>query len=141
LKVDEKEVDDKIGDLKKGFPSESEYQAVLQRMNVTEAELRKQVSRQLAMKKLIDQAIVPDVTIADAEVKKYYDEHPEDFKMPEQVRASHILKKADAKASDSDKPKPRRNLPICNNASRRGKILPSSQSSRRIARALPAEAI
>lgn len=110
LKVDEKEIDDKIGDLKKGFPSESEYQAVLQRMNVTEAELRKQVSRQLAMKKLIDQTIVPDVTIADAEVKKYYDEHPEDFKMPEQVRASHILKKADAKASESDKAKAKKEL-------------------------------
>ncbi|HBD07192.1 MAG TPA: peptidylprolyl isomerase [Syntrophobacteraceae bacterium] len=110
LKASEKEIDEKIGDLKKGFPSEAEYQAVLQRMNVTEAELRKQVSRQLAMKKLIDQTIAPEVTVTDAEVKKYYDEHPEDFKMPEQVRASHILKKADAKASEADKAKAKKEL-------------------------------
>lgn len=110
LKADDSEIDQKLAELKKGFPSEAEYQAVLQRMNVTEPELRTQVSRQLAMKKLIDQAVIPDVAVPDAEVKKYYDEHPDDFKMPEQVRASHILKKVDAKASDADKAKAQKEL-------------------------------
>jgi len=110
LKATDSEIDQKLAELKKGFPSEAEYQAVLQRMNVTEQELRTQVSRQLAMKKLIDQAVIPDVAVPDAEVKKYYDEHPDDFKMPEQVRASHILKKVDAKASDVDKAKAQKEL-------------------------------
>jgi peptidyl-prolyl cis-trans isomerase C len=110
LKATDSEVDQKLAELKKGFPSEAEYQAVLQRMNVTEPELRAQVSRQLTMKKLIDQAVIPDVAVTDAEVKKYYDEHPDDFKMGEQVRASHILKKVDAKASEADKAKAQKEL-------------------------------
>jgi peptidyl-prolyl cis-trans isomerase C len=110
IKIDESEIDSKVADLKKGFPTEAEYQAVLQKMNITEPELRKQISKQLAMKKLIDQVVIPKVTVDDAEVKKFYDEHPDDFKMPEQVRASHILKKVDAKASEDDKAKAKKDL-------------------------------
>ena len=110
LKIDDSEIDGKVADLKKGFPSEAEYQAVLQKMNMAEPDLRKQISKQLAMKKLIDQAVMPKVTVDDAEVKKFYDEHPDDFKVPEQVRASHILKKVDAKASVEDKAKAKKDL-------------------------------
>ncbi len=110
VKVADAEIDEKLADLKKGFPNESDYQAVLQKMNLTEPELKNQISKQLAMKKLIDETVVPKVSVSDEEVKKYYDEHPDDFKMPEQVRASHILKKVEANASQADKDKAKKAL-------------------------------
>jgi peptidyl-prolyl cis-trans isomerase C len=110
LKATDSEIDERVADLKKGFPTDGDYQAVLQKMNITEPEFKKQVSKQLVMKKLIDQAVLPKVTVTDEEVKKFYDEHPDDFKMPEQVRASHILKKVDPKASEADKAKAKKEL-------------------------------
>jgi peptidyl-prolyl cis-trans isomerase C len=110
IKVPESEVDSKIAELKKGFPSEEEYKAVLKKMNITEAELRAQLGRQMAMKQLIDRQVVPKVSVTDDEIKAFYDSHPEDFKMQEQVRASHILKKVDPKAGDADKAKAKQEL-------------------------------
>ncbi len=40
------------------------------------------------------------VTVGDAEVKKYFDEHPEDFAGEETVSARHILVESEEKAKD-----------------------------------------
>ncbi|MFL5263669.1 MAG: peptidylprolyl isomerase [Anaeromyxobacteraceae bacterium] len=39
-------------------------------------------------------------TVPDADVKKYYDEHPDEFHRPLRVHAAHILLKADAGSPD-----------------------------------------
>jgi peptidyl-prolyl cis-trans isomerase C len=42
-------------------------------------------------------------TVAEADVKKYYDEHPDEFHRPLRVHAAHIFLKADAGSADRAK--------------------------------------
>lgn len=103
IKVDQKEVDGQLTALKGRFPSEAEFKTALSRMNLTEADLRFQFERDLAIKKLLDGQIGDKVAVSEKETKAYYDANLETFKKPEQVRASHILIKVDPGADEAKK--------------------------------------
>jgi peptidyl-prolyl cis-trans isomerase C len=107
IKVDEAELDEK---LKKRFPDEAEFKKVVEKMHLSEAALKSQFLRGMAIQRLIDEEIAQKVTVSDKEVKDYYDGHPELFKEPEQVQASHILIKVDPKAEESQKAEARKKI-------------------------------
>jgi len=55
-------------------------------------EAQKALIRQgMTFKKLLESRGVMDVNVGEADAKAYYEEHPDEFKTPERVRASHIL--------------------------------------------------
>jgi len=91
ITVDEKEVDDQLETLKKGFPSEEEFNRVMADLNFSQATLRSMTRKGLIVKKFINTHIAKEVTVSDEELKSYYDENAAIFKRPEQVRASHIV--------------------------------------------------
>ncbi len=103
IKVDQKEIDGQLTALIGRFPSEAEFKTALSRMNLTEADLRFQFERDLAIKKLLDGQIGDKVAVSEKETRAYYDANPETFKKPEQVRASHILIKVDPGADEAKK--------------------------------------
>ena len=103
IKVQQQAVDGQLADIKKRFPSEEQFKAALTQMNLTEVEVRMQIERGLAIRELIDQRITNKITITDAQTKDYYDNNPQLFKQPEQVKASHILIKVDAGAAEAQK--------------------------------------
>jgi peptidyl-prolyl cis-trans isomerase C len=72
IKVDQKEVDGQLTALKGRFPSEAEFKTALSRMNLTEADLRFQFERDLAIKKLLDGQIGDKVAVSEKETKAYY---------------------------------------------------------------------
>lgn len=49
----------------------------------------------LACEKFVDAQIVDEVNVSDEEARKFYDDNPKAFDIPEQVRASHILVQCD----------------------------------------------
>jgi peptidyl-prolyl cis-trans isomerase C len=89
--------------LKNRFSSEEEFKNRLSSMKFSEEEVKSQIKRGLLIQEFIDKQIAQKVVIPEKEVKGYYDSHPESFKKPEQVRASHILIKVDPKADESQK--------------------------------------
>jgi peptidyl-prolyl cis-trans isomerase C len=103
IKVDQKEVDGQLTAIKGRFPSEAEFKNALSKMNLTEADLRFQFERDLAIKKLLDGQIGDKVAVSEKETRAYYDGNLETFKKPEQVRASHILIKVDPEADEAKK--------------------------------------
>ena len=103
IKVDQKEIDEQLTALKGRFPSEAEFKNGLSKMNLTEAALRSQLERDLAIRKLLDDQIGEKVAVSEKETRAYYDSHLETFKKPEQVRASHILIKVDPGADGAKK--------------------------------------
>ena len=74
---------------------------LLEKMGMTLEEFNKQTKDQLLITKLVtklQQDMKVDIT--DAEVKKFYDENPEYFAVPEQMNASHILVKTEEEAKE-----------------------------------------
>ena len=103
IKVDQKEIEAQITALKGRFPSEVEFKNALSTANLTEADLRFQFERDVAIRKLLDDQIGGKSTVSEKESRAYYDSNLESFKKPEQVRASHILIKVDPGADEAKK--------------------------------------
>ena len=110
IKVDEQAVSAQLDKMKKNFPGDAEYQKALEMMNTSEADLKANITQSMVIQQLIESKITPKIQITDAQAKEFYDTHPELFKTPEQVKASHILIKADASASEEDKAKARKKI-------------------------------
>jgi peptidyl-prolyl cis-trans isomerase C len=103
FKVPEAKVTEQFDTLKKRFPSEEELKKVLKERDLTEADIKSQIERGLAIQELVDSKFEGKVKISDKETKAYYDSHQEMFKQPEQVRASHILIKAGSGEDEAKK--------------------------------------
>jgi peptidyl-prolyl cis-trans isomerase C len=101
----DKQIHDAVAKLKTRFKTEDDYKKGLQEQGVSEKDLRELIRRNVVIESYIEQNIVPNQKVTDAEVKEFYDKNPETFTQPEQVRASHILLTVDAKAPDADKKK------------------------------------
>ena len=110
IKVDQKEIDEQLSALKGRFPSEAEFKNGLSRMNLTEADLRFQFGRDMAIRKLLEGQIGDKIAVSEKEARAYYDGHLETFKKPEQVRASHILVKVDPGADEAKKAEARKKI-------------------------------
>jgi len=109
VKIEDKAIDEQIGALKQRFPSEEEFNQALAQVPATVETLRQQIREQMAIRQYIDKEFADKAIVSETEAKAYYDEHPEYFKAPAQVKASHILAKveeqnnADQKAAALDK--------------------------------------
>jgi peptidyl-prolyl cis-trans isomerase C len=110
IQVSDQKVDDQLAGIKKRFPNETEYKNALSKMNLSEDEVKAQIKRGLSIRELIDQQITSKVVITDEESKAYYDKNPQMFKQPEQIKASHILIKVDAKADEAQKAEARKKI-------------------------------
>ncbi len=103
----DKQIDNRINQSKKRFPTEQDYKNAIKALDMTESDLREYTRRDLIISNYIQQTLASKVSVSDEESKKFYDQNIDKFKQPESVRASHILIGLDAKAADADKKKAR----------------------------------
>jgi len=94
--VNKKEIQDGIGEIRKRFGTEEEYNQELARQGLSEEEFKEQVKEQLMVIKLIDQEVKAKVVPpTDSEIEDFYKQNESEMVEPEQVRARHILIKVD----------------------------------------------
>ncbi len=110
IQIKDQTVNDQLATIKKRFPDEQKFNDALKRMNLTEKEVKAQIKRGLAIRELIDEQVARKIVISDADTKAYYDAHPQMFKQPEQVKASHILIKVASDADDAKKAAARKKI-------------------------------
>jgi peptidyl-prolyl cis-trans isomerase C len=110
IAVDEAQINERFESLKKGFPSEEEFNTSLKNADLSESALRSLIERGISIEKLIDIQFAQKTEISDEESDKFYKDNPDLFKRPEQVKASHILIKVDSGADKSEKEKARNEL-------------------------------
>jgi peptidyl-prolyl cis-trans isomerase C len=103
IQVDSDTVDKEIATIKTRFPGDAEYQKALKTMNLTEDDLKFEINRAMAIKGLVDTKMGKDIVINDTESLEFYTTRKESFKKPEQIKASHILRKVDKTADASKK--------------------------------------
>ncbi|MFQ6003623.1 MAG: SurA N-terminal domain-containing protein, partial [Candidatus Zixiibacteriota bacterium] len=103
ITVDEAAIDEQLKKLKERFSSEAEFKSALSKANLSDATVKLQLKREMAIQQFIDKRFVQRITVSAEESKAYYDSHPDLFKQPAQVRASQILIKVDPGAGESQK--------------------------------------
>ena len=89
--VPDTEIEARIGEIKKQFPSEDVFMQTLIERKMTLEQIRTDTREDMAVGKLIEAEIADKVAVKPEQVQDFYDKNPDQFKQPEQVRASHIL--------------------------------------------------
>lgn len=103
VKIDSTEIEAQFSEIKQRFSSEQEFSSAIGKMDMTEAGIRAQIERGLAINELVKTRITDNIKISEEESRKFYDSHPELFQQPEQVKASHILIKVEQDADAQKK--------------------------------------
>jgi peptidyl-prolyl cis-trans isomerase C len=103
ITVDASSVDQELAAFKARFPTPEAFRATLEDMQITEDELRTKIRENIGVRQLLDKKIGGATAVTDEEMQTYYNENPDMFKSPEQVRARHILIRVAADADDAAK--------------------------------------
>ncbi|MBI3794319.1 MAG: peptidyl-prolyl cis-trans isomerase [Nitrospinae bacterium] len=82
--------EDAVAALLNGLPPTS-MKGILEKQGQTYDEWKESVAHNLLMEKLLAIKISKMVSVTDDEVRKYYDEHPDEFKKPARARVLNIL--------------------------------------------------
>ena len=99
------DINAKVGELKKQFPTEDAFNKALQERGMTLASLESDAKTDISVSKLMDAEVATTPGPSDAEAQDFYAKNPDKFKQEEQVRASHILIRVDEKADAATKKK------------------------------------
>ncbi|AEJ62274.1 PpiC-type peptidyl-prolyl cis-trans isomerase [Spirochaeta thermophila DSM 6578] len=91
LSVDQAQVDAQIEQYKLQSGSEETFKNILAQAGYTEEEFREELSRAFLLQQVVDEKVTKHLSVSDEEARAYYDENPEQFEQPEQIRARHIL--------------------------------------------------
>ena len=90
IQVESDEIDTELEKLRARFSSESAFQRVLTRRGLSLKMMRQGIERHLYMQKVRGDITV-GIAPSENDLKKYYDENPRMFQMPEQIRIRLIL--------------------------------------------------
>ena len=105
LAATDADVDAKLAELRKQFPTEDAFSKALQERGLTLDGLKSDARTDLSVSKLMDTEVASTPGPSDAEAQDFYAKNPDKFKQEEQVRASHILIRVDEKADAATKKK------------------------------------
>ena len=79
----------------------------LKQRQLTVVELKAETRTELMVNKTMEAEIAPKAVVGQPELDAFYQQNPDQFKQPEQVRASHILFSIDTSATEDVKKKTR----------------------------------
>ena len=96
-------VEEQFGQWRNHYAPDGDYAKVLADTGYTEKTLREDLKKMAAIQELIDTQFRPNVKVTDADIKTFYESHPDFFTRSEQVTASHILIKVSADAPSEEK--------------------------------------
>jgi len=81
VKVTDSDVESEIAMIKKGFPTEEEWEAALSQNGTTEDQLRIDIVKQVQMRKLLE----AETQVSDEEINTFYEENLQAMSTPDKV--------------------------------------------------------
>jgi foldase protein PrsA len=98
IKVEKKEIEDFLKQIKSRFNSEDEFKNELKRMNITEEEYKKIIENTLIANKALEKIL--NINITDEDLKKYYENNKTQFKIPKALKLRQIYLNTEQEAND-----------------------------------------
>lgn len=91
IQASDAEVEARLRELRAAFPEEG-FERQLSAQGTTLVELKPELRREIAIRKLLDRSLDPAVNITDQEVREHYEQYKNHFRTIEtQFRVAHIL--------------------------------------------------
>lgn len=103
IKVSSSEIDARVAEFETASGGPDGFETRLSMMGVTEDELRHEIELGIAVEKMMEDRAGDLAEPTEADLRAFYDDNPEQFQRPEQVKASHILFMVEADAGEAAK--------------------------------------
>lgn len=104
------EVESQLEKIKQQISPGKSFAQALAEINITEKEFTSQISKAISIQKLLDAEVYQNITVTEKETRIFYDNNPQFFKKPEQVKASHILIQVDRQSEEEQKLQARKKI-------------------------------
>ena len=91
ITVETSEIDSSIDQIKQRLDPGQNFENLLAELGIGLETLRIQVGQANAIQKLLEVAVYPQATVSEKESRIFFENNPQFFKKPEEVKASHIL--------------------------------------------------
>lgn len=102
IEVDDKEVEEKMRDVKSRFGSEDKFYEILKDEGVSVNELKQNYADQIRVARMVEVEVRKKILVTPADIAEYYKVHKKEFREPEQVRLKNILIKPGENLSDDE---------------------------------------
>lgn len=110
IKVPDSRVEKELASIKERFPSDKEFQEALAGIGMSEDDLKRKITRGVAIEELIKNDVVQEIEVSDEESRSFYEQNASMFEKPEQVKARHILIKTVEDATAEQKTEARKRI-------------------------------
>lgn len=100
IKVEAGQIESALEGIEKGAGGPDGLAAALEEIGMTLDQLRKSMQKTMLARAYVDTNIRPKVSVSDADLEAFYQQNQEMFAAPEQVKARHILIKAELDAPE-----------------------------------------
>jgi len=91
IKIPKEVLDKKIEGIKKKYPDEDVFLAMLQKDGMTISDIRKRIEDQLKIQQLIDQEVKSKIYISPQEISDYYQKNKEKYHSPARMNLDSIF--------------------------------------------------
>ena len=102
IEASDEEIEAEVKKVSAQFETPEKFKERLEQMGMSEEKLREDIKQNYRIEKLIKSKL-PEITVTDEDISLFYKENPENFSVPEQIQASHILLSLEPDASDEVK--------------------------------------
>ena len=90
LSATDAEVDVKFNEFKNQY-TEEKFKDLLKEQKMTIDDIRNELRKSITIDKLVNKEITSKISVADAEIKNFYEKNKESFNLPESYHIAHIL--------------------------------------------------
>lgn len=91
IQIDPAAIEAEIDDIKNDFQGAEGFEQRIEEMGYSLDFLRNEIRSNMTIEALIEQELASKVDVSDEEIQSFYDTKTEDFRIPERIRARHIL--------------------------------------------------
>lgn len=104
------ELENRMENIKQQLPPGKNFADILTEIDISQAAFEKEISKAIMIQKLLEAEVYGKVSVSEKEVRIFYDNNPQFFKVPEQVEASHILIQVGPEADQPQKESARKRI-------------------------------